>query len=319
MVARRMVGMPLTACRSAAISALRSASVSVGRRAEEHDVRNHLSSFFPFASQRLRTVCLKRPHFAFLASLYFCRGSLCSPPGRQFLSFFASIPRDFLYSAFGTHLRFSRDPGSGVRDPSDAFALRLPIELSTSRARAGSLLGFQSDLGFQSALGRAPNDLGFHSGPPSRFVLRRDSRPSAANFWRSGVNDPLGFHSGFSDRSGLGPPSRCALRRAPRASPSEGLTSDLGIHSGFLVRPPSRCALRRSPRPSAAEPVASCFGFQSSFPEGLRSSRRSLALGARSLYRSAGLKGRLPRSSCRGIAATPDLAAGEHGFLRINT
>ena len=30
--------------------------------------------------------CLKRCHFAFLASLYFCRGSLCSPPGRQLRS-----------------------------------------------------------------------------------------------------------------------------------------------------------------------------------------------------------------------------------------
>ena len=43
-----------------------------GPRAEEDNVRNHLSFFFPvFDSQRLRMVCLKRPHLAFFASLYF--------------------------------------------------------------------------------------------------------------------------------------------------------------------------------------------------------------------------------------------------------
>src|SRR5688572_25420699 len=67
-------------------------TLTVGQRrlrSKQHDVRNRSSSFFLrfcFDSQRLRTVCLKRVHLAFLASLYFRRGSRCSPPGRQFLS-----------------------------------------------------------------------------------------------------------------------------------------------------------------------------------------------------------------------------------------
>src|SRR5687767_11867274 len=103
------------------------------------------------------------------------------------------MPRDFLYSAFGTHLRFSGDRGSGFGDLGVLTPFGFQSSFALRERASGSLLAFQS------AFGLAPNDFGFHSGPPSRFALRRDSRPSAANFGRSGLKDPFGFHSGFSD------------------------------------------------------------------------------------------------------------------------
>src|SRR6476620_4313489 len=115
--------MPVTALRSASINAARCSgdSVDFGRNRTTCEItvsdlgsgssqlqRCYSSRFLPpFASQRLRMFCLNCVHFAFLASLYFCFGSRCSPPGRHLLSFFGSAPIDFLYSAFGTHLRFS--------------------------------------------------------------------------------------------------------------------------------------------------------------------------------------------------------------------
>ena len=83
--------------------------------------------------------CLKRDHFAFLASLYFWRGSRCSPPGRHLLSRGVSIPFDFLYSSLGIHVRFSgatEFAGSGFRFPIQVcdhgrrFQLRLAREVS---------------------------------------------------------------------------------------------------------------------------------------------------------------------------------------------
>jgi hypothetical protein len=109
---RLIAGMPVTALRSASINAARCSgdSVDFGRNRTTWEITisdlgtrisdsfgRYSSRFFPpLASQRLRMFCLNCVHFAFFASLYFCFGSRCSPPGRHLLSFFGSMPSDFL-------------------------------------------------------------------------------------------------------------------------------------------------------------------------------------------------------------------------------
>ena len=96
---------------------------------------------------RSRMFCLKRCHLAFFASLYFCCGSLCSPPGRQFrsrgrpVSPFASraggaSPR---LSSRGGRSRHGRWPG-GSRSPSPSPSARAASRDSHSFPRSNHII-----------------------------------------------------------------------------------------------------------------------------------------------------------------------------------
>jgi hypothetical protein len=179
-------------------------------------------------------------HFAFLASLYFCFGSLCSPPGRQFLSRRASTPWDFLYSAFGIHRRFPVDAGLAPVWPDFGVQSSLPEARGRDGLRSPKDDCGRSDLkppvrGRESGRrSRVKDPLGFHSGRSDRFG--------------AGVNSPFGFQSSFSDRDS----GRAGRSRSKERDGFRGGLSDRSARSGLSDR--------------FGAGVNAPFGFQSSLP-----------------------------------------------------
>src|SRR5215204_7474442 len=97
------------------------------------------------------------------------------------------MPRDFLYSSFGTHARFARVPGSASRVPDSVRGFHSGL---SEREDLGFHSGLPSNdpFGFHSGL-RSKDPFGFHSGFPAREVP-----------WPGGLED-LDFHSDFRSRS----------------------------------------------------------------------------------------------------------------------
>ena len=207
--------------------------------------------------------CLNFVHFAFFASLYFCFGSLCSPPGRHLLSRLASMPIDFLYSSLGIHLRFSPE---GVK-PSGPWACSPRPSASTPAPPS------------RSALRRGPRPSSLGLGFPRsglRLRGRRLRSPSRAR-WSPSASRPasreledLDFQSGFGFQSG--PPDRRGA----------GVKEPFGFHSGFAERVSSPLglevgALEGSRALFAIERVFDA-GFRSRVERALRLPRRLLGL-----------------------------------------